>query len=60
MADVHYHVWLFKRNADGIIRSMERTEDRFSTRRKANYSLELFSRKRAYAGQVLACTDGAF
>ena len=37
MADIHFHIWLYKRGPDGIIRSMERTGEQFDTRRKANY-----------------------
>ncbi len=60
MADVHFHIWHYKRDPDGIIRSMERSEDRHDTRRKANYALELFRRERSLAGQVVQCVDGAF
>ena len=60
MADVHFHIWHYKRDPDGIIRSMERSEDRYDTRRKANYALELFRRERSLAGQVVQCVDGAF
>ena len=60
MADVHFHIWHYKRDPDGIIRSMERAEDRYDTRRKANYALELFRRERSLAGQVVQCVDGAF
>ena len=60
MADIHFHIWLYKRGPDGIIRSMERTGEQFDTRRKANYGLEVFRRQRSRAGQVLQCVDGAF
>ena len=60
MSDVHYHVWIYRRGPDGTIRSMERVEGRFDTRRKANYGLEMFRRRRSVAGQVLKCVDGAF
>ena len=60
MADIHFHIWLYKRDPDGIIRSMERVEEEFGTRRKANYGLEVFRRQRSLAGQVVQCVDGAF
>ena len=60
MADIHFHIWLYKRDTDGIIRSMERAEEQFDTRRKANYGLEVFRRQRSLAGQVVQCVDGAF
>ncbi|GEM_PF-2434648 len=60
MADVHFHIWHYRRDPDGVIRSMERAEDRYDTRRKANYALELFRRERSLAGQVVQCVDGAF
>ena len=60
MADVHFHIWHYKRDPDGIIRSMERAEEQYHTRRKANYALELFRRERSLAGQVVQCVDGAF
>ena len=60
MADVHFHIWHCKRDSDGIIRAMERAEDRYDTRRKANYARELFRRERSLAGQVVQCVDGAF
>jgi hypothetical protein len=57
--DTHYHIWLYCRDEDGTIRSMERDDTAFPTRRKANYAL---SDGRQYwkAGQVLQCVDGAF
>ena len=60
MADVHFHIWHYERDPDGVIRSMNRTEEQYETRRKANYALELFRRERSLAGQVLQCIDGAF
>ena len=60
MAGTHYHIWLYKRDEDGIIWSMERDDGQFDTRRKANYALEIFRRQRSLAGQVLQCVDGAF
>ena len=60
MAEVHFHIWLYKREPDGTIKTMERDEERYVTRRKANYSLEMFKRERSLAGQVLQCVDGAF
>ena len=60
MADVHFHIWHYERGPDGVIRSMNRTEEQYETRRKANYALELFRRERSLAGQVLQCIDGAF
>ena len=56
----HYHIWLYGRDADGVIRSMQRDEATFPTRRKANYALEMFRRQQAIAGQVLKCVDEAF
>lgn len=55
----HYHIWFYRRAPDGTIRSMERDDTVFPTRRKANYAL---SDGRQYwkAGQVLQCVDGAF
>ena len=57
--DTHYHSWYYRRAEDGTIRSMERDDTVYSTRRKANYVL---SDGRQYwkAGQILQCTDGAF
>ena len=57
--DTHYHIWLYRRAGDGTIRSMERDDAVYSTRRRANYAL---SDGRMYwsAGQVLQCVDGAF
>ena len=55
----HYHIWRYVRDEDGTIRSMERDDTVYTTRRKANYAL---SDGRQYwkAGQVLQCVDGAF
>ena len=57
--DTHYHIWLYLRAEDGTIRSMERDDVVYPTRRRANYAL---SDGRMYwnAGQVLQCVDGAF
>ena len=57
--DSHYHIWYYRRDRDGTIRSMERDDHVCPTRRKANYAL---SDGRQYwkAGQVLQCVDGAF
>ncbi len=57
--DTHYHIWYYRRSTDGTIRSMERDDTAYPTRRKANYTL---SDGRQYwkAGQVLQCVDGAF
>ena len=57
--DTHYHIWFYRRAKDGTIRSMERDDTAYPTRRKANYVL---SDRRQYwkAGQVLQCIDGAF
>ena len=57
--DTHYHIWYYRRDWDGTIRSMERDDHVYPTRRKANYAL---SDGRQYwkAGQVLQCVDGAF
>ncbi len=60
MVNVHFHIWHYKRDPDGAIRSMERAEEQYDTRRKANYALELFRRERSMAGQVVQCVDGAF
>ena len=60
MAEVHYHVWLYVYDSDGIIRTMQRQEETFEKRRKANYALEMFRREQCIAGQVLQCYDGAF
>ena len=50
--DTHYHIWYYRRDRDGTIRSMERDDQVYPTRRKANYAL---SDGRQYwkAGQVL-------
>ena len=55
----HYHIWYYRRAGDGTIRSMERDDTVYPTRRKANYAL---SDGRQYwkAGQALQCVDGAF
>ena len=57
--DTHYHIWHYRRGKDGTIASMERDEEVYPSRRKANYAL---SDGRQYwkAGQVLQCVDGAF
>ena len=60
MAELHFHIWLYKRDPDGVIKLMERDDQEFRTRRKANYALEMFRRQRAHAGQVIQCVDGAF
>ena len=60
MADIHFHVWHYKRDPDGVIRSMERRPERYEKRRAANRALEMFRRKHCIAGQVLQCVDGAF
>ena len=60
MADIHFHIWHYERDQDGVIRSMKRAEEQNETRRKANYALEMFRRERSLAGQVLHCVDGAF
>ena len=60
MTDVHYQIWLYKRDPDGTIRSMERTNEQFETRRKANDGLQLIRRRSSLAGQVLQCVDQAF
>ena len=57
--ETHYHIWHYRRAPDGTIRFMERDEETYPTRRKANYAL---SDGRQYwkAGQVLQCVNGAF
>ena len=55
----HYHIWFYRRALDGTIRSMERDEWVYTTRRKANYALS-DGRQFWNAGQVLQCVDGAF
>ena len=57
--DTHYHIWYYRRDRDGTIRSMERDDHVYPTRRKTNYAL---SDGRQYwkAGQVLQGVDGAF
>ena len=57
--DTHYHIWLYRRAGDGTIRSMERDDVVYPTRRKANYALS-DGRMYWHAGQVLQCVDGAF
>ena len=37
--DTHYHIWYYRRDRDGTIRSMERDDHVHPTRRKANYAL---------------------
>ena len=44
--DTHYHIWYYQRDSERTIRSMERDDTVYTTRRKA--------------GQVLQCVDGAF
>ena len=53
MADIHFHVWHYQRDPDGVIRYMERRPERYDKRRAANHALEMFRRKRCIAGQVL-------
>jgi hypothetical protein len=60
MADIHFHVWHYERDPDGVIRSMERRPERYEKRRAANRALEMFRRQHCIAGQVLQCVDGAF
>ena len=57
--ETHYHFWLYRRAEYGTIRSMERDDVVYPSRRRANYAL---SDGRMYwnAGQVLQCVDGAF
>ena len=55
----HYHIWYYQRTPDGTIRSMERDDTAYSTRRKANYALT-DGRQYWKAGQVLQCVDGTF
>lgn len=57
--DTHYHIWHYRRAPDGTIRSMERDDEEYPTRRKANYALS-DGRRYWRAGQVLQCVDGAF
>ena len=56
----HFHVWHYKRDSDGVIRSMERRPEHYEKRRAANRALEMFRRKHCIADQVLQCVDGAF
>ena len=37
--DTHNHIWYYRRDRDGTIRSMERDDYVYPTRRKANYAL---------------------
>ena len=60
MPNIHFHVWHYKRDPGGVIRSMERHPERYDKRRPANRALEMFRRKHCIAGQVLQCVDGAF
>ena len=57
--DTHYHIWRYRRAPDGTIRSMERDDTAYPTRRRANYAL---SDGHHYwrVGQVLKCVDTAF
>ena len=57
--DTHYHIWYYHRAPDGTIRSMERDDTVYPTRRRANYDLS-DGRRYWKAGQVLQCVDGAF
>ena len=57
--DTHYHIWYYRRAPDGTIRSMERDEEVYPTRRRANYALS-DGRRYWKAGQVLQCVGGAF
>ena len=56
--DTHYLIWYYRRDRDGTIRSMERDDHVYPTRRKANYALS-YLRQYWKAGQVLQCVDGA-
>ena len=49
MADIHFHVWHYQRDPDGVIRSMERRPERYEKRRAANHALEMFRRKHCIA-----------
>ena len=55
--DTHHHIWLHRRAADGTIRSIERDEVVYPTRRRANYADGCIG---GNAGQILQCVDGAF
>ena len=66
MTEIHYHIWLYHRDDDGVIRRMEREDAAFENRRRANYAMDKLSGNwhtagqwRA-AGQVLQCVDWAF
>ena len=41
MADIHFHVWHYQRDSDGVIKSMERRPERYEKRRAANRALEM-------------------
>ena len=56
--DTHYHIWFYRRDWEGTIRSMGRDDHVYPTRRKANYALS-DGRQYRKAGQVLQCVDGA-
>ena len=63
MPEIHYHIWLYHRDDDGVIRRMEREDAAFENRRRANYAMDKLSGNwhtagqwRA-AGQVLQCVD---
>ena len=60
MAEIHFHVWHYQRDTDGVIRSMKRRPERYEKRRAANRALEMFRRQYRIAGQALQCVDGAF
>ncbi len=57
--DTHYHIWYYRRDRDGTIRSMGRGDHVYPNRHKADYVL---SDERQYwkAAQVLQCMDRAF
>ncbi len=57
--EIHSHIWLYCRDEEGTIRSMERVDTTYPTRRKANHALT-DGRQYRKAGQVLQCVDGAF
>ena len=59
LMDTHYHIWYYRRDRDGTIRSMERDDRIYPKRRQANYVLS-DGRKYWKAGQVLQCVNGAF
>ena len=60
MDEIHFHVWLHRRDESGVITSMERNPKRFDNRRKASYFLQQFRRKHGIAGQALQCVNGTF